>query len=173
VTTLAVVNNGRSFIGTSKLYLRVSDTSPSTFWAVHVGVDLVCTDLVSHDGLRCREFRTEKRREIGWFRPRYDRPGRGVCRSYQYRSLFHLLPWCRPGSSCVDSLVHTFIFCAATLAMKNVLLTAFRRRQKIAAVRAKYQRPDGRHGIGNKLRLRTEEYENAEGLEGVYCSSLL
>jgi hypothetical protein len=96
VTTLAIVYNGRSFIGTSELYLRVSDTSPSTFWAVHVRVNLICTDLVSHDCLGCRKFRTEKRGEIGWFSSRYNCPGRGV-----------------------------FIFCAAAFAMKNVLLTAF------------------------------------------------
>lgn len=66
---VAVVNDGRAFIGTPLLHFGVPDADLSTLGALGVGVDALRLDLVPLDGLDNRQFLAEGGGEIGGLRP--------------------------------------------------------------------------------------------------------
>lgn len=134
-TTVAVVDNGRAFISTSLLHLRVPHADLVALGALGIGVDPLRLHLVPFNSLNNRQLLPQRRGEIRRFRSCCDGLPETVC-----AWLETLAPTLPPNPR------PTSVFRSAAVAMENILLAALGRRQKIAAVRAENQGTDRGHG---------------------------
>lgn len=133
VTTIALIENCRSFIGTSQLLLVVPDLLPAALLACMLD-DARGLNFVVVDGLHFGSLRAQSRGKRGGLRSRDDRLGGGVC---------HItVRLCR--RKYPDSL-RTFARCTADGAGQNHISLAGAAVEQVAAVCAEDERADCGH----------------------------